>query len=828
MILERRHREFFTWVRDERGLETIRQHGDRVTHVGLFFFQVDATGRITGELPASTAEVAAAWPHITWLLTIRNDGIESIWRALLIDRVAQDRFISEIHRILNRYWWASGVDIDLERGPNDLKDEIYALYARISREVRGRGAQRHVHLDLPPMDGPGQTIGPEQWCEYERLRDLADTVVVMTYGYAWSGSSPGATSPVAWVRRVMEYAARAFDAERQLFMGVPQYGYRWQLYGYPGQPGVFPTGPYRGVGAGFESFLWWMAGKLSHTDQYRSGRETQRYVPFASFYDERDFVHRLHLHIYDYPGAGEEDARETPPVHLENWDRPFLTCYQKTQRASFGTIAVDLAGTDYTEASGAFTADPETGMIAPRRPVIDEERDVFEEDCIVTYAFDVPSGTWDVVVNVEFPFWDRQRLAFELDGIPLTVGNVPQWYPYHRQRHWWKLGTVTGGSHTLTLLGAGSQYGTRLYRVRVCSAFSEEFYGGEVRFTLRPRPFLDVQRRRAWPHGGRFILTLELLRRDPDYAPMWYDDFRAWSPAAPPPEPYYRVVDGDWQVTGDLERWLEGQGIVELAYDGFEGVVVRADLELVGTAPAGVSFGEVWLALNPATGRVELYRGTTLLAAQSREVVTGARYRLALRVRRDTVNAFLDRERVLEVSLGSAPSGAPGVRSQGAVAVHLFEVRDSTWRMPMEAVDVVLPGGSEVTLGRIPRDGVTWDPRWEYFAIPDGEEEETRQPPADGMPVTISLDWDYVHTPSFQLAGPGDYPVIIRYRDAGVWLSRLYLGDADGFSIAIFPDAETVLRLSDIAAYDYRCRGVAMWAVGLEDPQLWAQLVRHV
>jgi len=843
--LETRHRAFYAWVGSEEEFQTVLEHGDRITHVGVFMFLVNSAGQISivdvygnslSALPAIVQQAVAAWPHITWLLTVRNDGYESIFRALLTDPAAQDKFISELHRILDAHPWAAGVDIDLERGPNDLKEQIYALYQRIHTAIKGRSKQRHVHLDLPPMEGPGQTVGPEKWCEYERLRGLADTVAVMTYGFAWAGSAPGPVSPVAWVRRVMDYASIAFDAENQLFMGVPQYGFRWQIYDYPANLGEGTRG--EGKGGGFTPFLDWMLGLYSHTDGLggRPGTMTQPFISWASFYDEQNFVHRLLLHIYDYPGAGEEDSRQYPML-VDSWDRPFLTCYNKTQRANFRGTVVDLAGTDYTSAEGAFVENQASGAVAPRQPIVDPEQGIEEQDCVITYTFSVPEGTYDVVVCVNFPWWDRQLLHFRLDGVDYYVGNVPQWYPYHRTPHWVRMArlTLSAGIHTLELLGQGSHYGTVLTQIRVCSAFTEEHYGGEAVFTVRPRYFLDRNRQPAWPYQGRFRVTLEVLRRPPDYALVWWDNFTQWPAGSSPPSPYYNVVSGQWTVhhflddDGDLAGMAEGSGEFRLGYSGFRDLLVRADIVPLGTGRAGVVFGNLWLALNPGNGRLELYEGSTLRASYAAGITTGRSYRIALRVRGGEVAGFFGptEEKVLTSTAGASTTGAPGIKAEGTISCTLLDVRDAYWRMPQEAVDVTLPDGRTVTLGRIPRTGVTWDDRWGMFRLGAGEEPDTRQQPSDGMAAEISMDWDYLHSPVFTLPGPGNYTIRVRVRDTGVWLSTLYLGDADGFSLAVFPDAETVLRLADLAAYEYGAKGVALWRVGLEDPQLWTMLVRH-
>jgi spore germination protein YaaH len=821
--LETQHRGLLIWPRTSEHISRIYQHGDRITHVGLFFFLINSNGTITGAVPSNTLEAVNRWPHITWLLTVRNDGIQSIWRSLLTDQTAQDTFIAELHRLLDIYPWADGIDVDLEYGPNDLVEKIYQLYARIYSEVKGRG--KHVHLDLPPMTAPYTTVGPEKWCAYERLRDICDTAQIMTYGFAWSGSAPGSTSPISWVRNVMAYAVQAMPPEK-LFMGTPAFGYRWQIYDYPKNLGR----SYRGYSGGYPAFLDWALGIYSHTDGRgdRPSTNTQPYIPFAAFYDEKDYHNILYLHIYDYPRAREENYR-TEPIVSSSWNnKPFLVTYSKRQKTEFTGIIVDLKGTDYTIATGAFVEDPQIGAISPRKP---QEN---EEEAHIVWQFATPAGEMDLVLRLNFPWFDKRKLRMTLDGQEFIVGNEELWYPYLRQLHWYKVGrfTFTEGMHTLELFGEGSDYGTLITNIRLVSSFVEEYYGGEAEFTLRPRYFKDINMNDAWPYQGRFKITVEALRRPPEYAYILYEDFRDWTTL---PSSMYTTT-GNWAIYKDPEdtsprpySWIRGSGQITVRYDQFKDVLVRASIRPDSYGRAGVFLGSVWLTVNAATGGLELYNGDNLVGTYNAGIKLGSFYTIAVRARGPNIAILLRDSIVMRYTAAADVTGACGIKTEGQITCDLFVISDSYVMMPREAVELTLPDGQTVTLGRIPRQNVTWLDRWGFFRLnSDVEEYSTRLDPSDGMSKEIMNDWDYLHSPVFTLEQPGDYPVKVKMLDVGVWLSTLYLGDADGFSIVYFPDAETILKFSDVAAYEFGVRGIGMWTIGQEDPQLWEMLVKHV
>lgn len=73
----------WTFMGNARMYEALRDYGNRISQIGLFYFKVRATGEIY-ESGVSIADGSNMknyidkWPHITWLLTIANDGSGSV------------------------------------------------------------------------------------------------------------------------------------------------------------------------------------------------------------------------------------------------------------------------------------------------------------------------------------------------------------------------------------------------------------------------------------------------------------------------------------------------------------------------------------------------------------------------------------------------------------------------------------------------------------------------------------------------------------------------------------------------------------------------------
>ena len=96
----------WTFMGNARMYEALRDYGDRISQIGLFSFKVRATGEIyeSGVAISDMLTYINKWPHIKWLLTVANDGANSIFRALRDNtNGAQEMFLSEIIRIMEKY-----------------------------------------------------------------------------------------------------------------------------------------------------------------------------------------------------------------------------------------------------------------------------------------------------------------------------------------------------------------------------------------------------------------------------------------------------------------------------------------------------------------------------------------------------------------------------------------------------------------------------------------------------------------------------------------------------------------------------------------------------
>lgn len=161
-------------------------YGDRISQIGLFSFKVRATGEIYESSVGISDMITYVnmYPHIKWLLTVANDGYNSIFRALCDNtNGAQDTFLSELVRIMQKYPWCDGVDIDLEKGDGySIHEASTAMFRNIYNTVKSYDSSKMMNICLPGMTSVNGSVGGENWCVYADLNDYCDTASIMSYG----------------------------------------------------------------------------------------------------------------------------------------------------------------------------------------------------------------------------------------------------------------------------------------------------------------------------------------------------------------------------------------------------------------------------------------------------------------------------------------------------------------------------------------------------------------------------------------------------------------------------------------------------------------------
>lgn len=330
-----------------------------------------------------------------------------------------------------------------------------------------------------------------------------------------------------------------------------------------------------------------------------------------------------------------------------------------------------------------------------------------------------------------------------------------------------------------------------------------------------------------------------MLRRKPDSALVWYEDFRDDNPL---PESYWTTLSGSWKVWREDEysmsrvySQLEGNGQLAWQYSGFRDIHLRARLAFPsnGSGRAGVFCGSLFCCLNVTNQAVELYNGSALLGSYSTAISrtpdsalrTGPNmYTIEMRIRGNRVRVYSGASYTLRftAAVSGFGGGFAGYRSDSRTVCELLRLGDAWTYEPYERFDVAFPDGRVTEYGRIARSNAVWDEEFQVFTLTtDVEEGSTRS-------EDISLDYDFFHSHLLNLSCGNDYTVKIMPKDINIWISRLFLGDADGFSILYYQDVDSLVYWANEAAYRWKLRGIAIWSLGQEDMRLWEALPKQI
>ena len=810
----------WTFMGNARMYEALEKYGDRIDTIGLFSFKVRATGEIveSGVTISSMLPYINRYRHIKWLLTIANDGANSIFRALRDNtNGAQELFLSELIRIMEKYPWCDGIDIDLEKGDDySTHAESTAMFQNIYNTIKAYDSSKLMNICLPGMTSVNGSVGGENWCVYGDLDPYCDTASIMSYGMAWSGSAPGPVSPRSWLEGIYDYAVTVMNPDK-IFFGMPAYGWNWQIYDTPENLGK----AYRGTSHTYYAAKYWMTGAYNFTDD----APPQPFIPIVAYWDDENKVPWALPHVYDYM-EGRDATRYSYPLLSASYNgRQYLTAYGKQQKPAFGTVYVDHDA----------MPDSYSGVVSVSNSVT-----TLGDEGAATYHFTLAqAGTYDVAVKLGFPFWDKNNIHISLDGNEVDFSENRLWWPYWRTTFWAVLKkgvSLSAGTHTITIsLGAK---GVQFYGFRVCASFSEEPSVGEAEYTLAPRHFKDVNGDMVGPATG-FKLTLEMLRRKADSALVWYEDFRDDNPL---PQSYWTTLSGEWSVWQDTSRsmnrpysQLEGKGQLAWNYNNFSDIHLRAQIIFPETfsGKAGVFIGTIYCCFNYDTQRIELYEGSTLKGSYatsfSKTSAANIRsnpsfYTLEIRKRGNQVRVYSSASNTLRFKATcSDVTGYAGIRSDNKVHCQLLRLGDAWTYEPYERFDVLMPDGAFKTYGRLSRSNCSWDDEFQVFTLTaDLEESATRS-------ESISLDYDFFHSDMMPTIKCGnDYNVTIIPRDINIWISRIFLGDGDGFSILYYQDVDSLVYWANEAAYRWKLRGMCMWSLGQEDLRLWEWLPKQI
>ena len=145
--------------------------------------------------------------------------------AIVNDVKARDRLIQNLLTVMQEKSYG-GLDIDFEFIKAEDRDAFTEFVRVCAERMHEFGFQ--VSVALAPKTSAMQKGILYEGKDYRALGEAADHVLVMTYEWGYTYGPPMAVAPLNMVRNVLEYAVTEIPPEK-ISMGIPNYGYDWEL-----------------------------------------------------------------------------------------------------------------------------------------------------------------------------------------------------------------------------------------------------------------------------------------------------------------------------------------------------------------------------------------------------------------------------------------------------------------------------------------------------------------------------------------------------------------------------------------------------------------------
>ncbi|WP_019413267.1 glycosyl hydrolase family 18 protein [Paenisporosarcina sp. TG20] len=218
--------EWYTEKPSQSLLNEVKKRAPLLTYMMPFSYDVRADGSLS-ELEWNGLEQIAVEGNMVAAIVISN-----IEEGAFSDTLAQKIFASQevqdtlIENILAEAKEKNAKDIHVDF--EYLRKEDRLAYVEFLRRLKEEAEGLIVSAALAPKTSATQVGKWYEGHDYNKIAEVVDFVVIMTYEWGYSGGPAMAVSPIGPVRQVLEYALTEMPSEK-IMMGQNLYGYDWTL-----------------------------------------------------------------------------------------------------------------------------------------------------------------------------------------------------------------------------------------------------------------------------------------------------------------------------------------------------------------------------------------------------------------------------------------------------------------------------------------------------------------------------------------------------------------------------------------------------------------------
>lgn len=153
---------------------------------------------------------------------IHDGGKREKLLKLLTDEDQRSEFVDSLIDEADQFGF-KGFAIDFET----LKSEDKADFVELSKYIYERLHQNDLEFhNILYGREENEAYDPAIAHDYKELAEVADRIYLMVYNYNNQLTAPGGQTPLAWYKKVLDYAVKSVPKEK-LVIGLSGHGYQW-------------------------------------------------------------------------------------------------------------------------------------------------------------------------------------------------------------------------------------------------------------------------------------------------------------------------------------------------------------------------------------------------------------------------------------------------------------------------------------------------------------------------------------------------------------------------------------------------------------------------
>lgn len=210
---------------DMNSYQSLKQSSDIINSIATASLEMNSDGSISGYVPNEALSYSKQNGIVTFA-TIQNRFNADLTHKVLTSDALRYKLIQNMLKTVKDNGY-TGLNIDFEN--------MYASDRGLFNQFVTETVQVFHDNNLPVIVSvPAKMADNPSWAwsgtfDYNHIGKTADYMQIMTYDEHGQWGEPGSVSGLNWVERVISYARNAGVPSSKIIIGLPAYGYDWNI-----------------------------------------------------------------------------------------------------------------------------------------------------------------------------------------------------------------------------------------------------------------------------------------------------------------------------------------------------------------------------------------------------------------------------------------------------------------------------------------------------------------------------------------------------------------------------------------------------------------------